>query len=158
MENVGGLQFWIDEEPYVALCVGQMYDGQVYHEIFHAIETKVYSDSQIYYEWDKLNPDGFDYDYNYYFYQNHSESPYLSDGELAFVDAYSMTFPHEDRCRLFVAAMEEGNADLFAGEVMQAKLKRMCQGIRESYGFEKNGQTYRWEQYLNEPIAYQKKK
>ena len=64
-----------------------------------------------------------------------------------------MTFPHEDRCRLFVNAVLEGNESLFTTDAMQAKLKRMCQGIRESYGYEKNGKTYIWEQYLNTSLA-----
>ena len=38
-------------------------------------------------------------------------------------------------------------------DAMQAKLKRICQGIREAYGYEKNGKTYRWEQYLNVSLA-----
>ena len=42
----------------------------------------------------------------------------------------------------------------FHTAAMQAKLKRMCQGIRESYGYEKNGLTYRWEQYLGTSLAY----
>ena len=154
MENVGGLQFWIDEEPYVALCVGQMYDGQVYHEIFHAIETKVYSDSQIYYEWDKLNPDGFEYDYNYQDYLNHWDSEYLKDETRAFIDSYSMTFPKEDRARIMEYAMTPGNESYFQSEIMQEKLYQLCLGIRKAYKLTKSEETYPWEQYLNESLAY----
>jgi hypothetical protein len=39
---------------------------------------------------------------------------------------------------------------------MQAKLKRMCQGIREAYGYERDGNTYHWEQYLNISLANSK--
>ena len=49
--------------------------------------------------------------------------------------------------------MLDPNADLFVTDAMQAKLKRMCQGIRESYGYEKDGNTYQWERYLNESLA-----
>ena len=108
--------------------------------------------SRDYDEWKKLNPEGFDYDYNYYVYKTH-DSEYLSDENRYFADAYAMTFPHEDRCRLFVHAMLDANADLFATDAMQAKLKRMCQGIREAYGYERDGNTYVWEQYLNISLA-----
>jgi hypothetical protein len=49
--------------------------------------------------------------------------------------------------------MTAGNQSAFTSETMQAKLKRMCQGIRESYGYERDGNTYPWEQYLNESLA-----
>ena len=44
-------------------------------------------------------------------------------------------------------------ADAGAGEVMQAKLKRMCQGIREAYGYDRSSETFAWEQYLAESLA-----
>jgi hypothetical protein len=37
---------------------------------------------------------------------------------------------------------------------MQAKLKLLCLGIREAYGLEKSAETYLWEQYLTESLAY----
>ena len=49
--------------------------------------------------------------------------------------------------------MTEGNESMFQTKTMQAKLKRMCQGIREAYNYEKNGKTYQWEQYLNTSLA-----
>ena len=147
------VQFYKNGEAYIILEISENVEAQFLHGLAYVIDSHVLGNSRDFDNWKKLNPEGFDYDYNYYFYQNHSESPYLSDGERAFVDAYSMTFPHEDRCRLFVAAMEEGNADLFAGEVMQAKLKRMCQGIREAYGYDRSSETFAWEQYLAESLA-----
>lgn len=147
------VQFYKNGEAYIILEISENVEAQFLHGLAYVIDSHVLGNSRDFDNWKKLNPEGFDYDYNYYFYQNHSESPYLSDAERAFVDAYSMTFPHEDRCRLFVAAMEEGNADLFAGEVMQAKLKRMCQGIREAYGYDRSSETFAWEQYLAESLA-----
>lgn len=154
LETAEGIHFWIEEEPYVALCVGQLNDKLVFHEIFHAIETKVYSDSQIYYEWDDLNPKGFEYDYNYQDYLNHWDSEYLKDETRAFIDSYSMTFPKEDRARIMEYAMTEGNESCFQSEIMQRKLYQLCLGIRKAYGLTKSEETYPWEQYLNESLAY----
>ena len=154
LETAEGIHFWVDEDPYIALCVGQMTDRLVFHEIFHAIETKVYSDSQIYYEWDKLNPEGFDYDYSYLHYQEHEDSEYLQDETRAFIDSYSMTFPKEDRARIMEYAMTEGNESYFQSETMQTKLYQLCLGIRKAYGLTKSEEVYPWEQYLVESLAY----
>lgn len=158
LETAEGIHFWVDEEPYIALCVGQMNDRLVYHQIFHAIETKVYSDSQIYYEWDDLNPKGFEYDYNYQDYSTHEDSEYLRDETRAFIDAYSMSFPKEDRARIMEYAMTPGNESYFGSEIMQEKLYQLCLGIRKAYGLTKSEEEYPWEQYLNESLAYEPKK
>lgn len=158
LEAAEGIHFWIEEEPYVALCVGQLDAHQVYHEIFHAIETKVYSDSQIYYEWNDLNPKDFEYDYNYRDYWDHEDSEYLKDETRAFIDAYSMTFPMEDRARIMEYAMTEGNEAFFQSEIMQKKLYQLCLGIRKAYKLTKSEEVYPWEQYLNESLAYVPKK
>lgn len=158
LETAAGTHFWVEEEPYIALCVGQMNDRLVYHELFHAIETKVYSDSQIYYEWNDLNPKGFEYDYNYRDYSGHQDSEYLKDETRAFIDAYSMSFPKEDRARIMEYAMTEGNESYFQSEIMQKKLYQLCLGIRKAYGLTKSEEVYPWEQYLNESLAYVPKK
>lgn len=154
LETAEGIHFWVEEEPYIALCVGQMTDRLVYHEIFHAIETKVYSDSQIYYEWDNLNPEGFEYDYNYQDHLTREESEYLQDENRAFIDSYSMSFPKEDRARIMEYAMTPGNESYFQSEIMQEKLYQLCLGIRKAYKLTKSEETYPWEQYLNESMAY----
>ena len=158
LETAEGIHFWIEEEPYIALSVGQVDEYQVYHEIFHAIETKVYSDSQIYYEWNALNPKGFEYDYHYRDYQNYEDSEYLEDETRAFIDAYSMTFPKEDRARIMEYAMTPGNESYFQSEIMQKKLYQLCLGIRKAYKLTKSEEVYPWEQYLNESLAYVPKK
>ena len=69
---------------------------------------------------------------------------------------YSMSFPKEDRARIMEFAMTEGNAACFQSKTMQAKLKLLCQGIREAFGLRKSPETFLWEQYLNESLAYTK--
>lgn len=52
----------------------------------------------------------------------------------SFVDTYSMSYPKEDRARIFEYAMTAGNEPLFAASPLQYKLKMLCQGIREAFG------------------------
>ena len=147
------VQFYEEGNAYVLLAASDKLEENLLHGVGYIIDSHVLGNSRDYDTWKKLNPSDFDYDYSYYVYKKHADSKYLTDESRAFTDAYAMTFPHEDRCRLFVYAMLEGNENLFTTDTMQAKLKRMCQGIRESYGYEKNGKTYVWEQYLNTSLA-----
>ena len=151
--NQDMVQFYKNGDAYIILEISDGIEDRFLHGLAYVIDSHVLGNSRDFDNWKKLNPSDFDYDYNYYFYESHGESSYLSGDERAFVDTYSMTFPHEDRCRLFVAAMQEGNEELFTSSVMQAKLKRMCQGIREAYGYERSSETYAWEQYLEESLA-----
>ena len=146
------VQFYENGDAYVLLPVSEKLEENFLHGVGYIIDSHVLGNSRDYDTWKKLNPEDFDYDYNYYVYKTH-DSQYLTDENRYFADAYAMTFPHEDRCRLFVHAMMDGNADIFAGDAMQAKLKRMCQGIREAYDYERDGNTYVWEQYLNISLA-----
>lgn len=59
-----------------------------------------------------------------------------------------MTFPKEDRARIFENAMLPGNAELFASQTMQRKLRAVCESIRDAYGLRKWEETFPWEQYL----------
>ena len=46
----------------------------------------------------------------------------------------------------------EGNAHYFQSEIMQNKLKTLCEGIRKAFGLEKYTAPLLWEQYLTEPL------
>ena len=50
-------------------------------------------------------------------------------------------------------AMLDGQEDLFRSAPMQAKLRKLCLGIREAFHLEAEPVVYRWEQYLNAPLA-----
>ena len=50
--------------------------------------------------------------------------------------------------------MTEGNESLFRCETMQAKLRTLCEGIRKAFGLRKSPDTFLWEQYLEESLAY----
>ena len=65
-----------------------------------------------------------------------------------------MSFPKEDRARIMEYAMLDGYDDYFTSPTMQAKLHQLCLGIRKAFNLEKSPDVYRWEQYLDDSIAY----
>jgi hypothetical protein len=156
-EGVDALQYWVDGNAWMALSVGDTVQEQFIHELAHLLDTFVYSKNVAYDEWSKLNPKDFAYDLSYFQYEAHSDSKYLSGKEQAFVDTYSMTYPKEDRARIFDCALAEGNEELFASKTMQSKLRQLCVGIRNAFGWKKDSRTFPWEQYLETPLAYNKK-
>lgn len=153
--TVGGTHFRDGEDSRVVLAVGQS-NGEWYHQIYHALETRLMSNSKACYDWEYLNPEGFDYDYSYLLNQNRVDEGWLEGENRYFIDLYSMSFPMEDRARIMEYAMLEGCGDYFASDAMQAKLQALCAGIREAYGLKKSPETFLWEQYLKEPLAYKK--
>lgn len=156
LDAAKGVQFWEGHHAYIALAAGAETEYTLYHELCHLIDTVVLSESSAYDRWDELNPSGFEYDYDYIANQSRNSSEYLREGSRYFIDMYSMSFPKEDRARIMEHAMTEGNAACFQSKAMQAKLKLLCQGIREAFGLRKSPETFLWEQYLNESLAYTK--
>ena len=152
-ETVPGIHYWISEEPYIALTVGSLTESSLYHQLYHAIESRIFAKSQALYEWNGLNPETFSYDYSYTCRENRGEDDYLTGEGRAFIDSYAMTFPNEDRARVLEYAMIAGNEAYFTPEIMQQKLRTLCLGIREAFGLSESGETYLWEQYLAEPLA-----
>ncbi len=152
-EAAPGIHYWVGEEPYIALTVGNLTESTLYHQLYHAIESRIFAESQILYEWNKLNPEDFAYDYSYTRWEDRGENEYMAGESQAFIDSYAMTFPKEDRARILEYAMVSGNEAYFAPETMQKKLYILCLGIREAFGLTESGETYLWEQYLREPLA-----
>ena len=148
LDRANGLQFFQDGSAYVVLAVGRYSDRELYHELFHVMETHILSESSAYDRWDELNPSGFSYDYSYRTNAQRDSGVYLSKENRAFIDTYSMSFPSEDRARIMEYAMLPGNQALFREEILQAKLATLCKGIREAYGLKKSTETFLWEQYL----------
>lgn len=158
IDSAVGLQYW-DEQgtPYIALALGYSAEQDIHHELFHFIENRVLIKSTQYDNWESLNPAGFSYDYSYTANANRVDYSYTDGKDRAFIDVYSMSYPKEDRARIMENAITEGNADCFRSPIMQAKLKRICLGIREAFGLKKSSESYPWEQYLDTPLAYTKK-
>ncbi len=120
------------------------------------IDSRIIGNSRDLDYWDDLNPAGFDYDYSYFVNEHRTDLEHLEGEYRAFVDKRSMSFPSEDRARIFYYAMAEGNEEVFKSPTLQAKLKTLCEGIREAYGWQKEAQTFPWEQYLEQSLAYNK--
>lgn len=140
--------------PYVCVDIssGQSLSQTLYHELFHTIESRIFSKSLALDDWEKLNPPGFSYDYSYLYYKDRTDHT-LTEGESrAFIDFYSMTFPKEDRARVMQYAMQEDASAYFASEIMQKKLLAVCRGIREAYHLEDYDGALLWEQHLAEPL------
>lgn len=154
LDSADGIQFLQNYRAYIALAAPANTEYALYHELCHLIDTMVISESSAYDRWDELNPDGFSYDYDYIANKTRNSSAYLQEHNRSFIDTYSMSFPKEDRARIMEYAMTEGNELYFQSPTMQAKLKLLCEGIREAFGLRKSPETFRWEQYLNVSLAY----
>ena len=154
LEVATGVQFLDGTDAYVVIAVGKYSEQALYHELFHVMETHLLNESTAFDQWDSLNPAGFTYHYGYA--DNETAAVYLEGENRAFVDKYSMSFPKEDRARVFEYACLSGQKDLFASPVLQAKLQALCEGIREAYRLKKSEETFPWEQYLKSSLAYSK--
>lgn len=153
VDQAQGIQYWAGNDSYIVLAAGDSLEYAFFHELFHLIDNKVLSDTRAYYYWHNLNPDGFAYYWNYHSYLAEDNSEYLREEDRAFIDAYSMCFPREDRARIMEYACNPGNAHYFSSEIMQQKLLTLCKGIREAFGLKNYDQPLLWEQYLNEPLT-----
>lgn len=156
LDNASGLQFWVEDRAYIALSTIHSTEGSLYHELCHVIDTRVFTHSNAYDQWEALNPSGFAYDYDYAANATRNAGEYLRDAERCFIDTYSMSFPKEDRARILEYAMTEGNAHYFQSRTMQNKLRQLCIGLRDAFGLKKSPETFAWEQYLQESLAYTK--
>ena len=143
-----GLQFWDGGTACLALYPGEGMEGAFFHEFFHILDSQILSNSRVYYNWHNLNPEGFAYSEDYSSYLTQDLSAYLHNGDRAFIDAYSTTFPKEDRARIMEYACTVGNEHYFESEIMRSKLQLLCKGIREVFGLEDYPEPLLWEQYL----------
>ena len=142
------VQFYERNDAHIVVAATENIRQNILRGLAYVIDSHVLGGSRVYDDWKDLNPDGVDYDYNYYFYADRADSVYLTNEKRAFVEAYAMTFPHEDRCLLLAYAMMDGNSAYFTSDTMQAKLSAGCQGIRDAYDVD--GEDLPWEQYLAE--------
>lgn len=156
LDTVDSIHYRHGGDTYICLTVGQDLDHVFYHEMYHALESRLLSESSACYEWDRLNPNGFTYDFDYVANRSRVENAHTTDEDRYFIDTYSMSFPSEDRARILEYACLKGNESYFQSEAMQKKLLAICEGIREAFGLKKSVETFLWEQYLNESLAYSK--
>lgn len=148
----GGIQgsshsFFQGQEANILLAVGDDSEENLYHQLFHVMQTHILSHSSAFDQWNTLNPPGFQYDYDYAANAIRNSGIYLTEKNRYFSDTFSMSYPKEDQARVFECAMMPGYEPLFKGKQMQKKLKAVCTGIRASYKLPEGG-TYPWEMYL----------
>ena len=155
LDSAMGIQFWDgNEDAYICLLANSSLEQNLHHELFHVIDSRVLSTCSAYDSWNDLNPAGFEYDYDYLLNQYRDDYELVEGEDQAFIDIYSMSFPKEDRARIMEYAMLDGYDDYFTSPTMQAKLHQLCLGIRKAFNLEKSPDVYRWEQYLDDSIAY----
>lgn len=147
LDSAEGLQFQNGTHYYIALAPGDedSLKHTLFHEFSHLIDSRVLTKTSAYDNWNDLNPQSFAYSLDV----NADMTPYkalLAGPDRAFVDDYAMTFPAEDRARIFECACTAGNEDLFASPILQAKLRQICAAIRQA--FQLGQGDYLWEQYL----------
>lgn len=153
LDCTDGIQYFSDTNAYIALRVGDTAEQAFYHELYHVMETQLLNNSTTLDQWDNLNPGDFAYDYDYAANETRQVGSWLDADIRCFVDRYAMSFPKEDRARLFEYAMVPGSEALFAASPLQYKLKTLCQSIREAYGLKNYPEALPWEQYLLQSLA-----
>lgn len=146
LDTMSGIQFWdAGGTAYIVLALGDTMEQSFCHTLGHIIDARVMSKSSALDNWDRLNPKGFEYDYGYISNEVRDGSAYAE----AFIDTFAMSFPVEDRARIFEYAMMAGNEARFQSETMQKKLSTLCAGIRKAFGLTGSEEVLPWEQYLN---------
>ena len=115
-----------------------------------AIDTYVLNHCRDFDNWDKLNPRDFEYTYDYE--ENALRENWEDDLDF-FIDLESMSFPTEDRSRIFMYALLPEGKEYFQENDLQEKLEQVCEAIREAYEWERTTEVYPWEQYLEEKLA-----
>lgn len=124
-------------------------DGTLHHELWHAIEMKLSTDSFDHPEWNAANPKGFLY-YGHYdsSYQQLTQWTYAQSGDRCyFVDAYSQINAREDRARIMEYAMTTDASAMLRSPALQKKLEIMSKTIREHFNTKGWKPPY-WERYL----------
>ena len=142
------VQYWHENDAFIVLPVGVDVRAEFLKGLGYVVDSHVLGNSSKYDYWDALNPEGFVY--------GTADEAYLSGEQRAFADAASMNSAVEDRSRILYEAMKPDNADMFQSEIMQKKLLLLCQAIRDAWNLQWKKETYPWEQYLTESIAYKK--
>lgn len=149
LDSAEGLQFQNGSHFYIALAPKEedSLKHTIFHEFSHLIDNRVLTKTGAYDNWNDLNPQDFAYSLDL----NADMTPYkalLTGPDRVFIDNYAMTFPAEDRARIFECACTSGNEEDFVSPILQAKLQRICTGIRQAFDLEADAESFLWEQYL----------
>lgn len=140
------VHYLLDGDFYIVLRIGADFDTAFAQALGYLVDIHVLGNTSAFDDWDGLNPEGFNYG------QTPAEE-LLTGDTRAFADEDCMASVTNDRSRTFYYAMCAGNETVFESEVMQAKLTKLCQGIRAAWKWKKVTDVFPWEQYLKVPVA-----
>lgn len=140
---------WYDGDPFIIISAGMDVEQAFMEAFSHVLDIHVLGNSSLADDWESLNPGGFIYG------TDTTAVAYLEGETRAFTDGHAMESVTDDRASVFYYAMQADNAEMFQSETMQAKLLMLCKAIRDAWRLEKKTETYLWEQYLNQSLAYQ---
>ncbi len=165
LEYAGGFKTIYDSNIVLVLdCNDYGVESIFHHELCHAIEEKIvdasYSQEKPMFhddKWNSFNPfaDMYTYTYSEYGFSKYHEFTYeskLYHGDIAdayFVDTYAMTYPTEDRARLFESVMTDELYCIDFGEAsnLMKKINYYAKCIRDV--FDTTGwNDVPWEVYL----------
>lgn len=151
------IQYWSGSDSCVVLELAEDMTGRLDNGLYHVLDTFLFNSTSALDQWDELNPKGFKYDMNETDYLYRQDDQYLTGEKRAFVDSFAMSYPMEDRARIFEYALRDDSAEVFESATMQSKLETLSKAIRYSFGWKKSEETYLWEQHLQNSLAYKKK-
>ncbi len=114
------------------------------HEIMHSIDNFIITQPEHeghdqWSEWDEYLPVGFEYEYSYvdefgFDYANYEFTPdYGNASEVYFIDAYSKTYPTEDRSRLFENLFTGNDAIFDEYPEITERARYLCEVIRNNF-------------------------
>lgn len=125
------------------------------HEVLHLMERRIDQvDSSLLGYWSSLTPGGSD---AYYFSYHDENGNEMADGShtwygesepdrMYFVDAYSKSFPTEDRARIFEYLVRyQGEPPFLDSPVLLAKAERLCAVIRIAFPSVEAADYVAWE-------------
>lgn len=122
----------------------------IHHEIWHAIEMRVSTDSFSTKKWNSCNPNGFAY-YGKYDkgYLDLTRWTYTggSGASSYFVDPYARINGREDRARIMEYVMTTDATEMMRASALREKLQIMSDAIRRHFDTDGWTDVY-WEKYL----------
>lgn len=153
--GTGTLEFGSPRIIRVSMC--QDLQAIFYHELFHALELMIQSESNDLEDWNSCNPKDFDYTGSVSAWEagQYTDSEYLAEGENYFADDYCFVSPREDRAQTFMYAMLDGQQARFQSKAMQSKLEVLSKAFRDAFrDYEDLEVIFPWEQYMDDTTPW----
>lgn len=151
-QSLSGALFWENNRVCIAISAGDAVEYALYSQLYQLMDTIILNKSVALDQWETLNPSGFQYAFGQSTEDFSQE--YLRGETMAFANRQAMNSPKEDRGAVMACAMMPNNGEIFSAAIMQRKLEALCTGIRRAFGLRKSRETFPWEQYLAQSMAY----